>query len=250
MRLPAIWLCRKIQDLPVSPHHLTAGFVIAGFLAGVFLLKQKPVFYLFAAVFLQIKNLLDAMDGTLARIRQTPSRVGRFLDSLSDFFLNIWIFFCASPNCPFLVFFAFFSATFQCSYYNYLVVSYRHKVSGDITSLPEEREEWWFPGDSPHIGRILQKMYLLVYGWQDFLIARLDKILAPDKESSISPVLLTFFSPLALGFHLLLLTLASLLLKPSLALWFIAVPLNIYFIFLLFFRRGGKRFYAPADQKI
>ncbi|MFN4182272.1 MAG: CDP-alcohol phosphatidyltransferase family protein [bacterium] len=231
MRIPAIWLCRKIKDTSISPHHLTAGFVVAGWIAGVFLLMQKPVFYIFGGIFLQLKNLLDAMDGTLARMRETPSRVGRFLDSLSDFFLNLWIFFCASPDRPLLVFFAFLSATLQCSYYNYLVVSYRHKVGGDVTSLPVEGEEWWTARDSPHIGRILQRIYTVVYGWQDFLIVALDGILAPERASSISPVLLTLFSPLALGFHLLLLTLASFFLQPAFALWFIAVPLNIYFLF-------------------
>ena len=41
------------------------------------------------------KSILDAADGELARIKKTPSYVGRFLDSISDLVLNFLIIMAA-----------------------------------------------------------------------------------------------------------------------------------------------------------
>ena len=39
-----------------------------------------------------IKSILDAADGELARVKRTPSYVGRYLDSVADIILNFFIF--------------------------------------------------------------------------------------------------------------------------------------------------------------
>src|SRR5258706_7682382 len=83
-RLPARWLAKHVPA-SLTPVHLTLAFTGVGALAAWFMALNR--FLPFAGLLLLLKSLLDAADGSLARIRRRPSRVGRFLDSVCDFFV-------------------------------------------------------------------------------------------------------------------------------------------------------------------
>ena len=40
-------------------------------------------------MFIILKSIIDAADGELARVKQTPSYAGRYLDSVFDIILNL-----------------------------------------------------------------------------------------------------------------------------------------------------------------
>ena len=48
--------------------------------------------YYLAGFFLILKSILDAADGELARVKNTPSYTGRYLDSVADIILNAMFF--------------------------------------------------------------------------------------------------------------------------------------------------------------
>ena len=71
----------------VTPIHVTILFIISGLLAiGCIFFHQ----YLLAAFFIILKSILDAADGELARIKNTPSYTGRYFDSVADIILNFF----------------------------------------------------------------------------------------------------------------------------------------------------------------
>ena len=84
-RFFAKFISRASLNTSITPVHLTFLFGLSGLLAIYFILTDH--FYL-AAFFIILKSVIDAADGELARMRNKPSYVGRYLDSIFDLILN------------------------------------------------------------------------------------------------------------------------------------------------------------------
>ena len=115
------------------PHEaVTLSSLACGIAGGVFLLRPGYSNLLIAALFIHAKDLLDACDGSLARLTNRSNRIARFLDSLCDFAAITWLmtalgiaarhksgFWALIPATA-----AWFSIFIQCSYFNYYLVKY------------------------------------------------------------------------------------------------------------------------------
>ncbi len=164
-----------------------------------------------AALLIALKNLFDAVDGSLARLQNRPSRVGRFLDSNLDFLGNLALF-LAIPGLSFGARMAgFFAFIFQGSIYNYYSVRYRETYGGDNTSRVAETADSPYDYDNPKALGILFILYRIFYLWQDKAAAVLDRFVAgraalvPDsKFMELSSVLGPGFQYLAIIFFLIL----------------------------------------------
>jgi phosphatidylglycerophosphate synthase len=80
------WIASALQETRFTPIHVTLLFVVSGFAAIFCILNDH---YVQAAFFLILKSVIDAADGELARLKKTPSYVGRYLDSVCDLLLNV-----------------------------------------------------------------------------------------------------------------------------------------------------------------
>lgn len=238
---------RLAENLPafVTPIHLTLAFTVVGLAAAwLFALGR----YLpWAAALLLLKSLLDAADGSLARIRQRPSRVGRFLDSVCDVLVTLVVFAAIAWNewqlhsfslaIWWLALFAALSATFQCSIYSYYYVRYRAQTGGDQTSQTHETARG-VAGDNPLALAILFNLYRLIYSWQDAVLDRLDGLLAPNRP--VSGRFLTLASVLGLGTQLLALAICAVFNQPVLGLILFVGPFNLYAMALLGLRYASR----------
>ena len=248
----ALALVRLLLPTAVTPHHLTLASGLAGLAAAYAFSRGSYTAGLLAAFLLQIKNILDAADGSLARARRKPSRIGRFLDSLTDFVVSGAV--CLGLAVPLarewgtslpylLAGLTFLSALLQCSYYNYYSVAYRHATQGDCTSLtderlnPEEREQ--------KLLAVLFGLYQAVYAWQDRLVAWVEARTAarilehPCRYQD--PGFLTRVSVLGLGTQILALDLLALAGRPQ---WFFPLILvggNLYLLWLVVHRVSRVR---------
>lgn len=77
---------------PIKPNQVTIASILVGIIASFYYLKGTPDSYIIAGLFVTLKDLLDSADGQLARVRQCSSRIGRFLDSIGDFIVNVAVF--------------------------------------------------------------------------------------------------------------------------------------------------------------
>lgn len=68
----------------ITPNRLTILSFILTILTTTLILSGTSKNLLFAGIILQLAYIVDCMDGQLARYRQTASRIGSFLDKLSD----------------------------------------------------------------------------------------------------------------------------------------------------------------------
>jgi len=231
----AVWLARFLVNTPVRAWHVTIVHFCVMLVAAVLVSRQTLESYGAAALLLMIKNILDAVDGSLARLQDRPSRVGRFLDSNLDFVGNL-VFFLSIPGIGFMTALTgFISLTFQGSVFNYYAVSYRTSRGGDTTSHVLEDATSPYPYDSPVVLNILYHMYRWLYGWQDFLVRKLDRMLADDGKLP-SGRLMELFSMLGPGFQYLFIVLLLLLGIPQLIPDFFTYIFNVLMVCMLLIR--------------
>ncbi len=200
----AIILVKLLYPTKVGAYTLTFSFLIVGLWASVLIYKNTLLN--FAAFLLLLKSMLDAADGEMARQRKTPSLVGRYFDSVSDFVVNLCLFLSIALTFKINIVITLFSLVafqLQGSLYNYYYLIKRYQCDGDKTSRIFEREDPKpFPRDNPQLLKLLHKTYLIIYGWQDAFIHLLDKNAIKTKE--LPGWFLTLVSIFGLGFQLLL----------------------------------------------
>ncbi len=233
-----------LRDRPVSVLTVTSGFLAVGVAAAALVAQGSYPAWLAAVVLIQIKNLLDAVDGSLARARNTPSRVGRFYDSFCDFIVGAALFSAlgyllgrdAGLSAVPITLAAFLSVLLQNSLYCHHTVAHRLATGGDTTSQLDERHST--DGDNDWRLRFLYRAYVLIYAWQDEIASRTDNGPAVAKRPA---GFLVALSLLGLGTQLLGLCLFLAAAQPALYLWFVLGPMNLYALVLIVWRRLNAR---------
>lgn len=196
-------IANNLKDTSFTPIHVTLAFIVSGLIAVYCIILNQ---FWAAAFFLILKSILDAVDGELARVKNTPSYTGRYLDSVADILLNAVIFLALwhiSNANIWMTILAFFGIQLQGTLYNYYYVILRNKFDGDTTSrIFENKTPIALKGEKQQNVNILFKLYKLLYGGFDKTIYFLDPRAAYGK---IFPNwLMTAISTFGLGFQLLI----------------------------------------------
>ena len=198
------FLANNLKNTRFTPIHVTLLFGIAGLIAIYCILNEN---YVWAGFFIVLKSGIDAADGELARLKKTPSYVGRYLDSVFDIVLNFLflITICYVSRTSFwLTLIAFFCIQLQGTLYNYYYVILRNKsIGGDTTSkVFEYKTPRALPGETQYSVNILFKIYTIVYGGFDKIIHTLDS--DAYRVKTFPNWFMTLVSLYGLGFQLLI----------------------------------------------
>lgn len=198
------WMANTLKKTSVTPIHVTLLFGISGLIAVYFILQNQ---FLLASLFIILKSIIDAADGELARLKNTPSYVGRYLDSIFDIILNLLLLMAIGYKTEsnlLIVFFAFICIQLQGTLYNYYYVILRTKsLGGDATSkIFEYKTPRALAGESQKTVDIMFKIYSVVYGVFDKIIHFLDQ--EAYKVKTFPNWFMTLVSIYGLGFQLLL----------------------------------------------
>tara|TARA_B100000780_G_scaffold95977_1_gene66928 strand:- start:658 stop:1428 length:771 start_codon:yes stop_codon:yes gene_type:complete len=200
------WIASQLQSTSFTPIHVTTMFIITGLIAIVFMING---YFICASFFIILKSILDAADGELSRLKNTPSYVGRYYDSIADILLNfsfLLAFWYITEVSIVYMFIAFFGIQLQGTVYNFYYVILRNSVEGDSTSrIFEDSAPKALKGES-------QKMVNVFYKIYDILYISFDKIMYyMDKDAKDSPPFpkwfMTLVSMYGLGFQLLIMAL-------------------------------------------
>lgn len=194
----------QLKDSRFTPIHVTLLFGFSGLISIYCILEHH---YWLAAFFILLKSGIDAADGELARLKNTPSYSGRYLDSVFDIILNFMflmaICYVSKTNIGF-TFLAFIGLQLQGTLYNYYYVILRNKsVGGDGTSkIFEYKTPKALPGETQKSVTVLFGIYLMLYGIFDKIIHALD----PNayKVKTFPNWFMTLLSLYGLGFQLLI----------------------------------------------
>ena len=198
------FFANQLKETRFTPIHVTLLFGISGILAIYFIINNQ---YWLAAFFIVLKSGIDAADGELARMKNTPSYSGRYLDSVFDIVLNflflMTICYVSKTNIWFSLL-AFICIQLQGTLYNYYYVILRNKsVGGDTTSkVFEYKTPKALPGETQKSVDVLFKIYTVVYGSFDKMIHALDN--DAYKVKTFPNWFMTLLSIYGLGFQLLI----------------------------------------------
>lgn len=198
------FLANQLKNTRFTPIHVTILFGISGLIAIYCILNQH---YFWAAFFIILKSGIDAADGELARLKNTPSYVGRYLDSVFDIILNFLFLMTicyVSKTTIWFSLLAFIGIQLQGTLYNYYYVILRNKsVGGDATSkIFEYKSPRALPGETQKSVNILFNIYTIVYGIFDKIIHALDQ--DAYKVKTFPNWFMTLLSLYGLGFQLLI----------------------------------------------
>ena len=227
-RSTAILIANSLKDSRLTPIHVTILFTISGLLAVLSILQG---YYLAAGLFLILKSILDAADGELSRVKNTPSYTGRYLDSISDIILNFLILTAIAYKTDttfFYSFIAFLGIQFQGTLYNFYYVILRNNSSeGDDTSrILETKAPKAFIGESQRTVNLMFNVFRLLYGLFDNIIYSLDK--SASQIKSFPNWFMSLVSLYGLGFQLIIISIML-----NLGLIDYIIPFFIYYTVLI-----------------
>ena len=235
-RRPARWIAHFFKDTAVTPIHITVLFVVAGIIAIGFMLSRL---LWAAAIFLVLKSILDAADGELARVKQTPSYIGRYVDSVADIILN----FCFLATICYittgswlLMLLAFCAMQLQGTLYNYYYVIFRNKYNGDKTSrIFEDSVPTAMYGETQRNVDRWFWIYYVCYRLFDKAIYKLDK--EAEEADHFPKWFMTALSSFGLGFQLLII---SVMLSLGWAAWIIPffIGYSVLIVVFILLRKG------------
>lgn len=158
------WLVRA----GASPHKVVLVHTAVGLAAA--LLLATPVWggWVAAALLLQVKTLLDNMDGGLARITGQVTVMGRYLDTLMDLVVNAALFAAlAQHGPPALAVVGWLSLT--------LILSLDHVLEKRYRKLRSPEAEPVHEGAAGLVVAVLRGTYALLLGTQDRALSALDR---------------------------------------------------------------------------
>lgn len=223
-------ITRLFYYTPVTPHFVILLSMIFGVTASYLIIQDSKMLVITGAVLLFYKNVLDKVDGSLARAKGADSRRGRFYDSISDFIVTLTSYSAISyklytiynnPIWFMIGFAAMLFSMLQCSYFIYYQVSFikftgKQTVNRIIETVTEEDVQ-----QQDKLTTLLQRIFMFIYGWQDILFAAIDNyfykkldMLAKDKVKLNNAwyrnkPFLTFASSFSIGTHIFLICLAA-----------------------------------------
>jgi phosphatidylglycerophosphate synthase len=254
---PNCWAVRLLYPLPVSANQLTMLALLMGVTAAAFYFSNVEHALVWGALFLYGKLFLDNVDGNLARLRGEESRLGRFLDSFSDFTVAVLMYAAiafrlaqGSEDPGFiwtLGFIALLSSLVQCSYWVFNYVSYTGWVGSYARNRPDETvtdedRRAVQSGEVPGAVYFLQQFHNFAYGWQDALCVGLDRVSRKAAGYRGSPVhrerwvadktFLAWMSPLCVCTNTMVLIVFSLLDQLEFFLYLVVVLGNSYLLAL------------------
>ncbi len=202
-RTPGRWIATALMNTSMTPIGVTTLFIISGLLAIVAMLYHQ---FALAAFLLILKSTIDAADGELSRLKNTPSYTGRYYDSIADFILNflflltIWYLTQGSILYALL---AFVGIQLQGTVYNYYYVILRHSVDGDSTSrVFEDQIPEALKGEKQSTVNLFHQFHRLLYRIFDVIIYNMDKDAVNSKP--FPKWFMTVVSLYGLGFQLLI----------------------------------------------
>lgn len=177
-------ITKFLYKTSVTPHQVILFSLIIGIASSYLIIQENSILVIIGAVLLFYKNVLDKVDGSLARAKGLVSRRGRFYDSITDFIVSFALFTAIAfkllesynsywvwPVC----YIALITSMVQCSFFIYYEVAFI-KETGKFTInrlLESVTDEDLHAGDKFTL--FLHRIFQLIYGWQDYFIYKIDR---------------------------------------------------------------------------
>jgi hypothetical protein len=190
-------ITKFLYKTSVTPHQVILFSLITGILSSFLIISENNVIVIIGAVLLFYKNVLDKVDGSLARAKGLASRRGRFYDSISDFIVSFSLFtmIAYKLNLAYqsywvwvICYAALITSMLQCSFFIYYEVAFiKQTGKKTINRLIEKVTEDDLKNEDKFT-ILLQKIFQIIYGWQDYLVSKIDLFFLSKLEQKLIAV--------------------------------------------------------------
>ena len=165
-------IARFLKEKPISVIQVTTLHLLLTIFCAWLILEGNTITACFLLI---VKGIIDAVDGELARIRERPSHVGRYWDTVADtigLVAIMWAFGRLFSWEPILTLALILATLFQYSLFNHYSILMRNLGSGDTTSRVDERvkpiaHSW----EKQSNVNFFHTIYLVFFSWQDWIIS-------------------------------------------------------------------------------
>lgn len=152
----------------IKPETIVIFHTILIILSAVFIFFNNPLFNIIAFFLINLKIILDNLDGQYSRIKKLESELGRYLDTLMDFLGNFILFLIIGIKYNYIFFsiFCFFLFTFILSYDFNLEYLYRYFKNEQFRPNIKDNPSF--------LVNFLKKLYNILLEYQDNFIRSLE----------------------------------------------------------------------------
>jgi phosphatidylglycerophosphate synthase len=174
-----VWI---LYPTRITPNQVTLMAILLGMASAAAYSFGTAAAIAAGGVLIVAKDIFDDADGQLARAKKIYSRRGRFLDSIGDFVVDVAVFaaitrvvYLEHPSFTAIClgFLSLFGITLRVSYHVFYQVSFLHlEESYKLNRIAEGITDEDRHGDP--VALRLQQIFILIYGWQDTLMYRID----------------------------------------------------------------------------
>ncbi len=174
-----VWI---LYPTSITPNQVTIASTIAGLIAAALYLHNEAASTAIAGLLVTLKDVFDSADGQLARAKNQYSRIGRFLDSIGDFVVNLavfaaigWVLFASTGSMWMIVLavLGLVGITLRVSYHVFYLSSFLHlEEKYQVNRITEEVTSEDMKADPVTVA--LQRVFQVIYGWQDRLMLQID----------------------------------------------------------------------------
>ena len=167
-------IAKYLQSKPVSVIQVTNLHLLLSLFCTWLILEGYTIE---ACSLLVVKGVIDAVDGELARLRERPSHVGRYWDTIADTVGLIAVMYAFGSLFNWeiaLTLTMILAILFQYSLFNHFSIMMRALGSGDMTSRIDERiRPTAYPWEKQKNVNFFHFIYLYCFSWQDYIISKL-----------------------------------------------------------------------------
>ena len=96
VRKISIYITKLLLKTEVTPNQISGLSILIGIIAGIFFVFGNYWYTLVGALLLLLSNIVDCVDGEIARYRKSASVAGKYIESLNDYIVHSFIFVCIS----------------------------------------------------------------------------------------------------------------------------------------------------------
>lgn len=149
------------RSLALTPNHVTLVAISIGLCAcAIASQAQSYLAFALAGLLLEVNSILDTVDGELARLRYQYSKVGQWLDNVSDDVLdNLFIFSVGYALGGWWLTLALLGSCGRLSVAVFTYVSvYRTTGTGDVFAF-----RWWFESDKVSVDEVYNPLALTTW---------------------------------------------------------------------------------------
>jgi len=163
---------RFLKEKPISVMQVTTFHLLLTIYCAWLILEGNTIIACFLLI---IKGIIDAVDGELARIRERPSHVGRYWDTVADTIglIAVMLAFGSLYSWEtFLTIALIFATLLQYSLFNHYSIMMRNLGSGDTTSRVDETvKPVAYPWERQSSVNFFHALYIVFFSWQDRMIS-------------------------------------------------------------------------------